>query len=94
MNQDLSERDQINIGVISDTHGSLSKKARSVLSRADVIVHAGDIDTPEVLAALEEIAPLVAVRGNMDYGNWAAQLPATGGNRRQPAVLITSYQDV
>ena len=76
MNQDLSKRDQIDIGVISDTHGRLSKKARDVLSRADVIVHAGDFDTPEVMADLEKVAPLVAVRGNMDYGNWAEQLPA------------------
>ena len=76
MNPDLKTRDKINIGVISDTHGSLPPKTLSALGRADVIVHAGDFDTPEVLAALEKLGPVVAVRGNMDSGRWAANLPA------------------
>jgi len=75
MNPDLKTRDKINIGIISDTHGSLSHKALSTLNRADVIVHAGDFDTPEVLSALEKLCPVIAVRGNMDYGDWAANLP-------------------
>jgi len=76
MNPDLKTRDKINIGIISDTHGSLSHKALSTLNRADVIVHAGDFDTPEVLSALEKLCPVIAVRGNMDYGHWAEGLPA------------------
>ena len=76
MNSDLKTRDKIDIGIISDTHGSLGPKALSALSRADVIVHAGDFDTPEVLHALNILCPVIAVRGNMDYGHWAADLPA------------------
>jgi uncharacterized protein len=76
MNTDLKTIDKIDIGIVSDTHGSLSPQTLSALSRADVLVHAGDFDTPEVLSALEKLCPLVAVRGNMDYGRWAAHLPA------------------
>lgn len=75
MNSELANVDKLDIGIISDTHGSLNARARSALSRADVIVHAGDFDTPEVLDALEEMAPVIAVRGNMDYGSWAERLP-------------------
>jgi putative phosphoesterase len=74
---DLAIIDNIDIGVIADTHGKLSRKTASVLSRADVIIHAGDFDTPEVLAALERVAPVITVRGNMDHGNWAANMPVT-----------------
>ena len=77
MSKDLTALDTIEIGIIADTHGRLSRKAQSVLSRADVIIHAGDFDTPEVLAALERLAPVITVRGNMDYANWAANLPET-----------------
>jgi putative phosphoesterase len=76
MHPDLKTCEKIDIGIISDTHGSLSPKALSALSRADVIVHAGDFDTPEVLAALEKLCPVIAVRGNMDHGSWATSLPA------------------
>lgn len=76
MYPDLKTREKINIGIVSDTHGSLSRKTLSALSRADVIVHAGDFDTPEVLSALEKLCPVIAVRGNMDTGHWAADLPA------------------
>ncbi len=76
MRPDLKTREKIDIGIISDTHGSLSPKTLSALSRADVIVHAGDFDTSEVLSALETLCPVIAVRGNMDSGNWAANLPA------------------
>jgi len=76
MNRDMKTRAKVDIGIISDTHGSLSPKTLPALSRADVIVHAGDFDTPEVLSALEKLCPVIAVRGNMDHGNWAANLPA------------------
>jgi uncharacterized protein len=75
MHPDLTTREKIAIGILSDTHGSLSPKARSALSGADVIIHAGDFDTPEVLADIKNVAPVIAVRGNMDAGNWAMQLP-------------------
>jgi len=65
------------IGVISDTHGLLRPEAVAALRGAEQIIHAGDIGAPEVLSALEEIAPVTAVRGNNDRGPWAARVPAT-----------------
>lgn len=66
---------EIEIGVISDTHDLLRPEAILALEGVDVIVHAGDVCTPGVLAELEEIAPVHAVRGNNDRGNWALALP-------------------
>jgi len=54
------------VGVISDTHGLLRRSAVAALAGSDAIVHAGDIGRPEVLEGLRAIAPLVAVRGNVD----------------------------
>jgi len=65
------------IGVISDTHGLLRPEALAALQGAQHIIHGGDIGAPEVLAALAEIAPLTAVRGNNDKGAWAARIPDT-----------------
>lgn len=70
----MEYRDTIRIGIISDTHGLLRAEVVNVLSGVELIIHAGDIDTPEVLSGLKEIAPVVAVRGNMDRGGWANQL--------------------
>lgn len=68
---------KIKVGVISDTHGKLSPKAISALKGVAVIIHAGDFDQPEILARLQEIAPVKAVRGNMDQGTWSKALPRT-----------------
>jgi len=65
------------IGVISDTHGLLRPEAVRALQGVDLIIHAGDLGNPEVLAALEGIAPVYAVRGNIDRGEWAGKLPLT-----------------
>ena len=65
------------IGLISDTHGLLRPEAAAALRGVDHIIHAGDIGGAEVLAALEEIAPVDAVRGNNDRGAWAASIPET-----------------
>jgi putative phosphoesterase len=65
------------IGVVSDTHGLLRPTAVERLRGVDLIIHAGDIGSPEVLAALEAIAPVTAVRGNNDMGAWAARIPLT-----------------
>jgi putative phosphoesterase len=62
------------IGVISDTHGLLRPEAVSALSGVELIIHAGDIGNPQILADLSKIAPVHAVRGNMDRGAWAADL--------------------
>ena len=65
------------IGVISDTHGLVRPQALRALAGADLIVHAGDVGAPEVLDALRAVAPVVAVRGNNDRGEWAAALAET-----------------
>jgi uncharacterized protein len=65
------------IGIISDTHGLLRPEAVDALVRMDLIVHAGDVGSFEVLNRLKEIAPVFAVRGNVDTGAWAEELPST-----------------
>ncbi len=67
----------LRIGLISDTHGLLRPEAQRFLQGCDHIVHAGDIGQAGVLRLLVEIAPVTAVRGNNDVGEWAASLPAT-----------------
>lgn len=63
------------IGVISDTHGLLRPEAKAALGECDAIIHAGDIGKPDVLDELAEIAPVTAIRGNVD--KWAVDLPDT-----------------
>jgi len=63
------------IGLISDTHGLLRPAALAALDGCEWIVHAGDIGTPEILDALRRLAPVTAVRGNNDRGDWAEPLP-------------------
>ena len=65
------------IGLISDTHGLLRPEAVRALAGCQLIVHAGDVGKPGILDDLRAIAPVVAVRGNIDEGEWAAQLPPT-----------------
>jgi uncharacterized protein len=67
----------VNVGVISDTHGLVRGEALAALRGSDLILHAGDIGTPEVLEALRRIAPVHAVRGNNDRGAWASAIPLT-----------------
>ena len=64
------------IGIISDTHGILRPEAVEALRGVELILHGGDVGSPEVLDALKCIAPVVAVRGNNDKGAWAEELPA------------------
>jgi uncharacterized protein len=65
------------VGLISDTHGLLRPEAVRALSGADHIIHAGDIGRPSILAELQIIAPVTAVRGNVDRDPWALRLPKT-----------------
>jgi|SRR5437660_9200737 len=65
------------IGVISDTHGLLRPEALAELQGSDFIIHAGDIGDPAILDKLNEIAPVTAVRGNVDKGVWAQKIPQT-----------------
>ena len=65
------------IGIISDTHGLLRPEAERALTGVDHIIHAGDIGRPEIVDALRRIAPVTAIRGNVDSGEWAHQYPNT-----------------
>ena len=65
------------IGIISDTHGLLRPEAERGLTGVDHIIHAGDIGCPEIIDALRRIAPVTAIRGNVDSGEWARQYPDT-----------------
>lgn len=62
------------IGIVSDTHGLLRNSVVDELKDSALIVHAGDFDTPEVLAEIKKIAPVLTARGNMDRGTWAEGL--------------------
>ena len=64
-------------GVISDTHGLLRPEAVEALRGSDHILHAGDVGAPEILESLAKLAPLTAIRGNIDTGGWARKLPPT-----------------
>ncbi|HEX7288789.1 MAG TPA: metallophosphoesterase family protein [Candidatus Angelobacter sp.] len=65
------------IGIISDTHGLLRTEAIDLLRGSEHIIHAGDIGAPEIIAALERIAPVTAVRGNIDTQGWARRFRQT-----------------
>lgn len=65
------------IGIISDTHGLLRPEAERGLADVDHIIHAGDIGRPEIVDALRRIAPVTAIRGNVDSGEWARDYPDT-----------------
>jgi putative phosphoesterase len=67
----------VRVGLISDTHGLLRPEAEAALEGVERILHAGDVGRPEVLARLERLAPVTAVRGNVDAGGWAEALPET-----------------
>ncbi len=59
------------IGVISDTHGLLRPEATDQLTGVDHIIHAGDIGSPDIIPSLEKIAPVTAIKGNIDQAAWA-----------------------
>ena len=70
-------RNPTSIGLISDTHGLLREEALRALKGSDLIIHAGDVGKPEIIESLKAIAPVVAVRGNVDTEPWASALPET-----------------
>ena len=65
------------LGLISDTHGLLRESALRAMRNAGIIIHAGDVSDPEILEALQNLAPVTAVWGNVDTGEWATKLPST-----------------
>ena len=74
---DHVESKSYTLGVISDTHGLLRPEVIKSFKGVDLILHAGDVGDPEVIDHLETVAPMLAVRGNMDYGSWADRLPVS-----------------
>jgi hypothetical protein len=62
----------VRVGVISDTHGLLRPEAEQCLAGVAHIIHAGDIGRPEVIAGLRRIAPVIAIKGNVDTADRAA----------------------
>lgn len=74
------------VGLISDTHGLLRQEAVEALRGSDLIIHAGDVGERSVFETLARVAPVAAVRGNVDTQGWAATLPAAAvveaGNAR------------
>ncbi len=79
------------IGLISDTHGLLRQEALSALQGSDLIIHAGDVGKPEILERLSALAPVVAVRGNVDQNAWASSLPTTAVVEARSAVIYVLH---
>ena len=79
------------VGLISDTHGLLRSEALAALRGSDLIIHAGDIGDAEILRQLRAIAPVVAVRGNIDEAGWASHLPMTTVVEAGPAVIYVLH---
>jgi len=73
----MARRTPLIVGIVSDTHGLLRPEAVAALRGVSHILHAGDVGAPEILDALRALAPVTAVRGNIDTGAWALSLPET-----------------
>ena len=65
------------VGVISDTHGLLRPEALEMLRGSEHIIHAGDIGAPEIIPALQKLAPVTAIRGNVDGQDWTRKFRET-----------------
>jgi putative phosphoesterase len=80
------------IGIISDTHGLLRPEAERCLMGVDHIIHAGDIGRPDIVDALRRIAPVTAIRGNVDSGEWARECPTRNscGSRENLSTFCTT----
>jgi putative phosphoesterase len=79
------------VGLISDTHGLLRDEAVQALKGSELIIHAGDVGRPDILDALKSVAPVVAVRGNIDRGAWASKLPLTAVAEAGPATIYVLH---
>ena len=78
------------IGLISDTHGLLRPEALRALEDSELIIHAGDVGAPKILEELRRLAPVVAVRGNIDTGA-CAELPETAVAKAGPALIYVLH---
>ncbi len=79
------------LGLISDTHGLLRPEALRALAGSDLIIHAGDVGDPRILDELRKLAPVVAVRGNIDIGTWSADLPETAVAQAGSALIYVLH---
>lgn len=79
------------IGLISDTHGLLRQEALEALQGSDLIIHAGDVGNANILNQLRAVAPVVAVRGNIDKESWARQLPTTAAIEAGPVNIYVLH---
>lgn len=79
------------IGLISDTHGLMRREALAALKGSDLIIHAGDVGKPGIIEQLRELAPVVAVRGNIDKAAWASQLPMTAVAEAHTALIYVLH---
>ena len=84
------------IGILSDTHGLLRPQVLTALAGVDHILHAGDVGDPHILTALRSLAPLTAIRGNIDKAGPCAELPATEAVELAGSLfyLVHSLQDL
>ena len=87
----VKERNPKTIGLISDTHGLLRPQALRALEGSDLIIHAGDVGDPMILEALKTLAPVFAMRGNVDTDPWALALPETEVIETDPATIYTLH---
>ncbi|MDM8516872.1 metallophosphoesterase family protein [Desulfobacterales bacterium HSG16] len=71
------EKESTTVGIISDTHGLVRPSVTEAFKNVDLILHAGDVGTQNALDTLKKIAPVTAVRGNMDGGIFGKNLPQT-----------------
>jgi putative phosphoesterase len=79
------------IGLISDTHGLLREEAVRALAGSELILHAGDVGKPEILDELRKIAPVIAIRGNVDVEEWARDLPETAVVEAETATIYVIH---
>jgi putative phosphoesterase len=79
------------IGLISDTHGLLRSEAMRALRGSELIIHAGDVGKPEIIDTLRTLAPVVAVRGNVDRDDWALALPTTAVAEAGPVKIYVLH---
>ena len=79
------------VGLISDTHGLLRSEALASLRGSDLIIHAGDVGAPEILDRLRAIAPVVAIRGNIDKAAWASDLQTTAVVEAGPTIIYVLH---
>ena len=84
-------RDAAIVGLISDTHGLLRAEAVAALRGSDLIIHAGDVGELSILEQLGTIAPVAAVRGNIDGASWASRLQRTAVVEAGPASIYVLH---